>query len=80
MKQIEFETHIKASNVDEVLIDSYGLSDAWMLTIFFKTLLPSAIHTARGEVKTFAQIDSALRFVRDCGWTDSVRIAPVNVN
>lgn len=85
MKQIEFETHIAADNVAEIVIDSLVIdvdrlpTCKWYVLVLLKVGGAAAVHAARGEVKYFATIDTLVRFVRDCGWSGEMRLSRIGV-
>ena len=84
MKQIEFETHIAADNIEEVVIDSLVIDVDRLPTckhyvvVHLKVGSTAAVHAARGDFKYFATIDTLVRFVRDCGWGGEMLLKGIN--
>ena len=84
MKQIEFETHIAAGNISEIVIDSLVIdidrlpTCKWYIVVHLKVGSTAAVHAARGDVKYFATIDTLVRFVRDCGWSGEMLLKGIN--
>ena len=76
MKEIILKELIKVGSIEMINLfdDTYKDEKYIMIHIITKNGSGSAVHTARGDIKTFANYDSAIRFIKKCGWLNSINV------